>query len=354
MLFYNDKKIKDQIEEDVKELENYKNSYSKRISLYNIYLDTMQAFENEIVERNNLNKEEIEDKIKVFQIQINKINSNLELLSNLLNDINATGNINIEKKILNKYNQKYKEIKNKYIANSVSEEQITESYIYALMADLSKTLEKMKEEYIKDMNKIIEEKENSKYAEEKNDMQFVDDKENSAMQKENTIEPKEEKVEKSAQLKNNNTLLISEKLGKVVLPYRAEEVLDILKNENNKYNSAEEVIEDKFVRKLSDFKIQFASRYKETMKLARERENYSFGDAVLLATEMMKKRFLHPAIISACRTLNELDVYLDCLDKNELEDFKIFKIQYELYPMVVKHNKIKKGRRYKDSLEYMI
>ena len=354
MLFYNDKKIKDQIESDYKELENYKNSYSKRISLYNIYLDTMQAFENEIVERNNLNKEEIEDKIKVFQIQINKINSNLELLSNLLNDINATGNINIEKKILNKYNQKYKEIKNKYIANSVSEEQTTESYIYALMADLAKTLEKMKEEYIKDMNKIIEEKENSKYAEEKNDMQYAEDKENSAMQKENTIETKEEKANKTIQLKNNNTLLISEKLGKVVLPYRAEEVIEILKNESNKYNSAEEVIEDKFIRKLSDFKIQFASRYKETMKLARERENYSFGDAVLIATEMMRKRFLHPAIISACRTLDELDVYLDCLDKNELEDFKIFKIEYELYPMVVKHNKIKKGRRYKNNLEFII
>ena len=239
---------------------------------------------------------------------------------------------------MNKYNQKYKDIKNNYIANSVFEEHTTESYINALMSDLAKTLENMKEEYIKDMNKIIEEK---------NDMQYIEDKEN-------TIEPKEEKVENSAELKSNNTLLISEKLGKVVLPYRAEEVLEILKNENNKYNSADEVIEDKFVRKLSDFKIQFASRYKETMKLARERENYSFGDAVLLATEMMKKRFLHPAIISACRTLNELDVYLDCLDKNELEDFKIFKIQYELYPMVIKHNKIKKGRRYKNNLEFMI
>ena len=354
MLFYNDKKIKDQIEEDVKELEKLKNSYCKRISLYNLYLDTMQVFENGIIEKNNLNKEKMEEKIKVFQVQINKINSSLEVLTNLLNDINATGKTNVEKKILNKYNQKYKEIKNNYIANSIFEEQTTESYINALMSDLAKTLENMKEEYIKDMNKIIEEKENCKYAEEKNDMQYAEDKENSAMQKENTIETKEEKANKTIQLKNNNTLLISEKLGKVVLPYRAEEVLEILKNENNKYNSAEEVIEDKFIRKLSDFKIQFASRYKETMKLARERENYNFGDAVLIATEMMRKRFLHPAIISACRTLDELDVYLDCLDKNELEDFKIFKIKYELYPMVVKHNKIKKGRRYKDSLEYMI
>ena len=154
MVFYNDKKIKNQIESDYKELENYKNSYCKRISLYNLYLDTMQVFENGIIEKNNLNKEKMEEKIKVFQVQINKINSSLEVLTNLLNDINATGKTNVEKKILNKYNQKYKEIKNNYIANSIFEEQTTESYINALMSDLAKTLENMKEEYIKDMNKI--------------------------------------------------------------------------------------------------------------------------------------------------------------------------------------------------------
>ena len=62
---------------------------------------------------------------------------------------------------------------------------------------------------------------------------------------------------------------------------------------------------------------------------------------------MMRKNLLHPAIISACRTLNELDVYLDCLDKNELEDFKIFNVKYELYPMVVKS--YNNGKRAKHS-----
>ena len=90
------------------------------------------------------------------------------------------------------------------------------------------------------------------------------------------------------------------------------------------------------------------------MKLARDRENYSFIDAVAIATEMMKKRFLHPAIISACRNLNELDVYLDCLDKNELEDFKIFNVKYELYPMVVKSNKSKKIAKHSEDTELKI
>jgi len=334
MIFYKDKKIKKQIESDYKELENYKNSYSKRMSLYNTYLDTMQVFEDGIAQRNNLNKEDMENKKQVFQIQINKIDRNLELLASLLKNIDLTGNVGVEKTTLNKYNQKYKEIRNNYIINSVFEEQITEKYINGLMADLEKTLEKMKEEHAKEMEKILTEKANIQYATEK--------KENEE-QIGNYIEEKEDK---EIHIKNNNTLLISEKQGKVILPYKAEEVLRIFNKEKSKYSSVEEVIEDKFTRNFSDFKIQFASRYAETMKLARDRENYSFMDAITIATEMMKKRFLHPAIISACRTLNELDVYLDCLDKNELEDFKIFKVKYELYPIVVKQNCGKRGKRY--------
>ena len=87
MIFYNNKKLKEQIEVDYKELENYKNSYSKRISLYNTYLDTMQVFEDGIAERNNLNKEDMENKKQVFQTQINKIDNNLELLTKLLKNI---------------------------------------------------------------------------------------------------------------------------------------------------------------------------------------------------------------------------------------------------------------------------
>ena len=327
MIFYNDKNIRKQIELDYKELENYKNSYSKRISLYNTYLDTMQVFEDGIAERNNLNKEDMENKKQVFQTQINKIDNNLELLTNLLRNIDSTGNIGVEKKILNKYNQKYREIRNNYIVNSIFEEQLTENYINVLMIDLAKTLEKMKEEHEKEMEKVLTENAN---------IQNVTEKKENVIQEDQIVNYIDETEDKEIHIKNNNTLLISEKQGKVILPYKAEEVLRILNKEKSKYSSVEEVIEDKFTRNFSDFKIQFASRYAETIRLARERENYSFIDAVTIATEMMRKKFLHPAIISACRTLNELDVYLDCLDKNELEDFKIFNVKYELYPMVVK------------------
>lgn len=329
MLFNNNKNLKKQIEKDYKELEKYKNSYNKKISLYNIYLDTMSAFEDGITEANKLNKEELENKKNNFQIQINKIDSNLELLNSFFKNVDAEGNIKAQKKEINKYNQKYKEIKNNYINNSISEEDVTTNYINGLTADLSKTLEKMKDEYELEKEKIINEKIDTKLVEENK----LDNNEKNRLN-----------------IKNNDTLLISEKLGKVILPYKAEEVLDIFNNGNGKYSSLGEVIEEKFTRKFSDFKNQYISRYKETLKLTREREKFSLSDSIILATEIMYKKYLHPAIIAACRTLDELDVYIDCLDKNELEDFKIFKIKYELYPMVVKgSNATKRSKHSKGS-----
>lgn len=330
MIFYNEKNYKKQIKTDYKQLEDYKNSYNKRISLYNIYLDTIPAFEDGIIENNKLNKEELEKKIKSFQIQINKIDSCLDLLNNFLKKVDITGKIKINNNVLIKYNQEYSEISNDYINNSVGGEQITMNYINGLMADVAQTLEKTKEKNETEKNAI------------------------NVMQEQQTENCVKENVNKNSQLKNNDTLLISEKINKVILPYRAEEVLEIFNSEDSEYASLDEVIEDKFTRNFSDFKIQFFSRYNETMKLARERENYNIADAVLLATEMMKKKYLHPAIIAACKNLNELDVYLDCLDKNELEEFRIFKIKYEIYPMMVKQNKLPRGRRYDEDSKLRI
>ena len=41
---------------------------------------------------------------------------------------------------------------------------------------------------------------------------------------------------------------------------------------------------------------------------------------------------LNPAVIAACRDLDELDIYLDCLDDNELDKFSCFKIKYNVKP----------------------
>lgn len=136
---------------------------------------------------------------------------------------------------------------------------------------------------------------------------------------------------------NNDTLLISEVLNKVILPYTGEEVEKIIEDENNEFSTKEQVIDAIFTKPLSDYKYQAKSRYNETIKLVKNSEDFGAVNSISFALEMMRKRYLHPAIITACRNVEELYVYLDCLEKNELDDFKIFNIKYELHPIVVKN-----------------
>ena len=53
----------------------------------------------------------------------------------------------------------------------------------------------------------------------------------------------------------------------------------------------------------------------------------------------MFKYKLNPIVIAACRNLDELDIYLDCLENNELYDFKCFEIKFEVMPKIIKNRK---------------
>ena len=137
-------------------------------------------------------------------------------------------------------------------------------------------------------------------------------------------------------IKDNGILLISEVQNKVFLPYTAEEVEKLVESRDNKYKTSEDVINNIFTKDFKNYRYQFAARFRETIELITKREKMSLKDGIDLATELCVKRFLHPAVIAACKNLDELNVYIDCLNKNELDDFKIFKIKYEITPMLVK------------------
>lgn len=130
------------------------------------------------------------------------------------------------------------------------------------------------------------------------------------------------------------TLVISELKNKVFLPYTKSEIEYFLKNEENNYLSSVDVVENEFIRSYDSYKHQYSSRYKETYELLTKKEDMTIKEKLDLSSEMCVKKYLHPAIISACKHLNELNVYLDCLDKNELDDFKVFNIKYEITPMI--------------------
>lgn len=161
-----------------------------------------------------------------------------------------------------------------------------------------------------------------------------------------TLENKVKEIKDNAKPESNcstpknfkeNTLVISEKTKKVFLPYNLNCVEDLLKNNPNKYSNLENVIEKEFTLPLEQFKSPSISRFREAFKLVRNKENGSFKESIDLAMELFFNYNLHPAIISACKNLDELDIYLDYLAENETEKFNCFNIEFEAMPVIVKH-----------------
>ncbi len=133
-----------------------------------------------------------------------------------------------------------------------------------------------------------------------------------------------------------NVLLISEVDKKVVLPYTLDNIKNVLANNQDFYDTVQDVIDKKYTRPLSYYKHSSLARFKEAYKLVRNREGGSFFEAMDLAMELFSNYHLHPAVISACKNLNELDVYLSCLEYNELDDFHFFKTIFKINPANIK------------------
>lgn len=153
-------------------------------------------------------------------------------------------------------------------------------------------------------------------------------------EQENTITDSKTEIilETSAEVTSEpeNILVISETQKKVILPYNKNTVKNILENNSKKYSSVEDVIEKLYTKPISYYKISSIARFKEAYKLVKEREKGSRFKALSLAFELLGNYSLHPAIISACSSLDELDIYLACLEENALDDFHFFNIKYDV------------------------
>lgn len=147
----------------------------------------------------------------------------------------------------------------------------------------------------------------------------------------------EEKVIEN-NLEDNKTLVISEEDGKVYLPYSKADIKnEVLQNKGMKIS---DLIEEKYICPLDKYKNAIRARFREGYNLMYKKEGKSRRSAVLLGIELMFETNLHPAVISACKNLEELDIYLDCLEDNELEKFSCFKIIYKSLPMLHKKNRV--------------
>ena len=135
---------------------------------------------------------------------------------------------------------------------------------------------------------------------------------------------------------DNNTLLISEKLQKVFLPYSVKEVMSYLEQYPKEYSSFSDVITKEFIFPYSYYsKHTVVSRFREAYSLIRDRESKSIIDAFKFAVDIMFNYELNPVIIAACKTQEELEDYLSCLNRQKLDEFTAFEIKYEISPLKI-------------------
>ena len=247
---------------------------------------------------------------------LNKSNKNIENLKSLINrleiiytDFNNYISENIIRDKIQKYNKTFSEFIDSIYANT--------SFIEKFIYDIS----------LVDLSELLLTVNNSGNLE-KDDVKTKNDVTDFAIE---TNELESSFVE--------NTLIISDIKGKVILPYKLEKIKEILLDENEKYSSIEDVIEKKYIIPIERYKISSISRFREAYKLIIEKEHGSHLKAFSLASELFLNYNLHPAIITACNSLDELDIYLACLDDNTLDDFKYFDIKYEIAPLISEDNK---------------
>lgn len=135
-------------------------------------------------------------------------------------------------------------------------------------------------------------------------------------------------------IQNNNTLIISEKDNKVFLPYTVSEIQSYMEKYPKEYKSLEYVINKEFILPLDYYtKHPSLARFREAYSLIRDREAKSVFDALKYALNIMFKYDLNPAIISACKIEEALNLYIECLENKDLSKFNLFKIEFRLNPL---------------------
>lgn len=225
--------------------------------------------------------------------KLNTSNSNINLLKELLNSLEQLAlSKNLEEDIKN-YNNKFKESMNSVYSNTETIEKFIHKITVTDFSDLSSNLALSDE----------------------------------------TLEEQIPKCTTNTNLDEGfveKTLIISDSQKKVILPYDINTVKQILLKNDKIYNSIEDVINKLYTRPISYYKFSPIARFKEAYKLVKEKEKSSIFKALSLAFELLGNYSLHPAIITACNSLDELDIYLACLEDNTLDDFHFFDIKYEI------------------------
>ena len=324
MIYFNinySEETKKLLEEEKLFLENRKNSQSNYKSIILQYINNFIDFNSvDIDSTSSVLKflENLKDCLEFCSINISNIETIIVNFDKVISAVQSNES-NVEE-VINNYNKTYSELNKIIMKNTLDIEKCILSIAEKSELKFSnKNSEKNAEESAtkkeEDNKPIIKNTEKEKSAENSDDSQTSSD---------NTKEYKE------------NTLIISETSHKVFLPYYLSDLEEILKENPEKYSSFDDLINQKYTIPISHYKNPFVSRFKEAFKLMRNKEKSSIIDAFELGTELMFESNLYPAIITACKNLDELDIYLDYLDSGETDKFKCFNIEFELPPALIK------------------
>lgn len=308
MIFYIEAEnyIKNQYNNIIEDLNEREKRENKKIEIILDFLDKFNDYlENDNNEKNTKSYIRMLEALKKLSdnLRINKVNIN-NLKTFLNNLFSESFDITDEfKNKINEYNNLAIECK----------KNISES---------SDQFENFITEYIKNMT----------FSNVEQSVDKIDDNTNN-INTESNEDIQEKSIKESTQdLKDNRVLLISETQKKVFLPYNTEDLEKILQKKK-KYNSIQEVIDNEYTIPISKYKNPTLSRFKEAYKLMKNKEDFSVLESLDLAFEVTFNNSLNPAIITACKSLNELDLYLDCLETNSLDKFEPFEIKYEVLPL---------------------
>lgn len=280
------------------------------------YIDTLEKLDD---------SEKLFSALNDLKISLDKIHSNIIMLSDLNLLLNKISEIDFENQNIDfimKNIEQYNSLENKYIKllyeNIQFIEEFINNYILYTYYEIGRTYKKDDTQEFNSCN----------YKEDETDELL-----------ENKIETLEEKNSNSHLIpnvyKDNNVLLISEVQGKVFLPYKIDDLNKIIEH-NKTFKDINELIEKNYVIPITRFRIPAIARFRESFELMKYKEKAPLPQCLSLSLELSMNSLLNPAIISACKNLDELDIYLDYLENNELEKFKIFEIKYEMFPAKIK------------------
>lgn len=196
------------------------------------------------------------------------------------------------------------------VENKIEENIITEPILEEKQEETTSV-----ETVVESIKEIEEINETNKSTKKSKDFTIIDDSEE---------EPVEDTLP-SIDLQEKE-LIIKKSLGIAILPYSISDLDELFLDDPEKYSSIQDIIDQEYTVNLKDFENSSITRYKEAFKLAKDKSNYTFSQAVNFAKKLLVENEVTSLIIASCKSVEELEFYIECLNNNKLDDFHHFKI----------------------------